>query len=122
MVNYDTTSRAGPCAWTRDRNGDRSISMPLDRAQVIHIAALARIGISDDEIDAYAGQLSDIIEQFEALNELDTTGIEPTGHAGELRAVMRDDVPEDSLLPEEALSNAPRREGEFFRVKSVLDE
>ena len=56
--------------------------MPLDRAQVQHIAALARIGISEDEIDVYAGQLSDIIDQFEALNELDTAGIEPTGHAG----------------------------------------
>jgi aspartyl-tRNA(Asn)/glutamyl-tRNA(Gln) amidotransferase subunit C len=96
--------------------------MPLDRAQVQHIAALARIGISEDEIDVYAGQLSDIIDQFEALNELDTAGIEPTGHAGELRAVMRDDDPADSLTPDEALSNAPRREGEFFRVKAVLDE
>lgn len=96
--------------------------MPLDRAQVVHIAALARIGISDAEIDAYAGQLSDIIEQFEVLNELETTGIEPTGHAGELRAVMREDAPADSLSPEDTLSNAPRREGEFFRVKAVLDE
>lgn len=96
--------------------------MPLDRAQVVHIAALARIGISDDEIDAYAGQLSDIIDQFEVLNELDTAGVEPTGHAGELRAVMREDAPADSLSPDEALSNAPRREGEFFRVKAVLDE
>ena len=96
--------------------------MPLDRSQVVHIAALARIGISDDEIDAYCGQLSDIIDQFEVLNELDTAGVEPTGHAGELRAVMRDDAPADSLSPDAALSNAPRREGEFFRVKAVLDE
>ena len=96
--------------------------MPLDRSQVVHIAALARIGISDDEIDAYAGQLSDIIDQFEVLNQLDTAGVEPTGHAGELRAVMRDDAPAESLTPSEALSNAPRREGEFFRVNAVLDE
>lgn len=96
--------------------------MPLDRAQIVHIAALARIGISEDELDAYAGQLSDIIAQFEALNELDTTGVEPTGHAGELRAVLRDDAAADSLPPDAALSNAPRREGDFFRVKAVLDE
>ena len=96
--------------------------MPLDRAQVVHIAALARIGISDGEMDVYAGQLSDIIDQFEVLNELDTTGVDPTGHAGELRTVMRGDAPADSLSPDEALSNAPRREGEFFRVKAVLDE
>ncbi len=96
--------------------------MLLDRSQVAHIAALARIGISGAEIDAYAGQLSDIIGQFEALNELDTTGVEPTGHAGELRAVMREDTPAESLPPEGALSNAPRREGQFFRVKAVLDD
>ena len=96
--------------------------MPLERSQVVHIAALARIGVSEEEIDIYARQLSDIIDQFEALNELDTTGVEPTGHAGELRAVMREDAPADSLSPDEALSNAPRREGDFFRVKAVLDE
>ena len=96
--------------------------MPLDRAQVMHIAALARIGISEDEIDEYAGQLSDILDQFEVLNQLDTAGVEPTGHAGELRAVMREDTPSDSLSPEDTLSNAPRREGEFFRVNAVLDD
>ncbi len=96
--------------------------MPLERSQVVHIAALTRIGVSEEEIDIYARQLSDIIDQFEALNELDTTGVEPTGHAGELRAVMREDAPADSLSPDEALSNAPRREGDFFRVKAVLDE
>ena len=96
--------------------------MPINRDQVTHIAALARIGISEDEIGVYAGQLSDIIDQFDILNELDTAGVEPTGHAGELRAVMRDDAPADSLSPDEALSNAPRREGEFFRVKAVLEE
>ncbi len=96
--------------------------MPLDRAQVRRIASLARIGITEDVIDVYVEQLSDIIDQFGVLNELDTVGVEPTGHAGDLRAVMRDDEPADSLTPEETLSNAPRREGEFFRVRAVLDE
>lgn len=96
--------------------------MPIDREQVVHIAALARIGISDEDIEVYVGQLSDIIDQFEILNELDTLGVEPTGHAGDLRGVMRGDTPADSLPPEAALSNAPRREGEFFRVRAVLDE
>ena len=95
--------------------------MPLDRAQVEHIAALARIGISKAELELYVDQLSSIIDQFEVLNELDTGGIEPTGHAGDLPGVMRDDVPAESLSPEDVLSNAPRREGEFFRVKAVLD-
>ena len=96
--------------------------MPIERDQVVHIAALARIGISDEEIDLYAGQLSDIIDQFEILNELDTSGVEPTGHAGDLRGVMREDTPADSLTPDAALSNAPRRDGEYFRVKAVLEE
>lgn len=96
--------------------------MPIEREQVVHIAALARIGISEEDIDLYASQLSDIIDQFEILNELDTSGVEPTGHAGDLRGVMRDDVAADSLAPDDALSNAPRRDGEFFRVKAVLDE
>ena len=96
--------------------------MPIDRDQVVHIAALARIGISEQDIDVYAGQLSDIIDQFEILNDLDTSGVEPTGHAGDLRGVMREDAPADSLTPDATLSNAPRRDGEFFRVKAVLDE
>ncbi len=96
--------------------------MPIERDQVVHIAALARLGISEEEIDIYASQLSDIIDQFEILNELDTSGVEPTGHAGNLRGVMRDDAAADSLTPDATLSNAPRRDGEFFRVKAVLDE
>ena len=96
--------------------------MPIEREQVVHIAALARIGITGEEIDVYAGQLSDIIDQFEILNELDTSGVEPTGHAGDLRGVMRDDTPADSLPSDATLSNAPRRDGDFFRVKAVLDE
>ena len=94
----------------------------LDRLQVEHIAKLARIGLTEDEIEVFGRQLSGILEQFEVLSELDTAGVEPTGHAGELGAVMREDEAGDSLSPEDVLSNAPRREGEFFRVKAVLDE
>ena len=96
--------------------------MLLDRDQVAHIASLARIGIADEEVETYVEQLSNIIGQFEVLTELDTAGVEPTGHAGNLRGVMREDTPDSSLSSEEALSNAPRREGEFFRVKAVLEE
>ena len=96
--------------------------MALDRAEVEHIAALARIGVSDEELETFRQQLSNILQQFELLRQLDTTGVPPTGHAIELQAVMRDDVPADSLQPEEVLSNAPRREGDLFRVKAVLEE
>ena len=96
--------------------------MALDRADVDHIATLARIGLTGEEAETIREQLSHILEQFEVLSELDTAGVAPTGHAVPLEAVMRDDVPDTSLDPEEVLSNAPRREGEFFRVKAVLEE
>jgi len=96
--------------------------MPLERSQVEHIASLARIGLTEEEIEMFGEQLSQILEQFEVLNELDTSGVTPTGHAGGLQTVMRDDLPEDSLDSEDVLKNAPRRQGEFFRVNAVLEE
>ena len=70
-------------------------------------------------------QLSHILEQFQILVEVDTSGVDPTGHAagssGEA-GVMRDDQPQESASFEDVLSNAPRQEGEFFRVKAVLEE
>ena len=96
--------------------------MPLDRQQVIQIATLARIALTDEEVEQFREQLSQILEQFEVLNELDTTGVPPTGHAVDLQAVMRDDDAQGSLTQEEVLSNAPRKEGGFFRVKPVLEE
>ena len=96
--------------------------MPLDRAEVEHIAALARIGLTDEEIEVFREQLSNILGQFEVLRQLDTSGVPPTGHAIELEAVMRDDTPADSLDPEAVLRNAPRRGANLFRVKAVLEE
>ena len=96
--------------------------MPLERSQVEYIASLARIGLTEEEIQLLGEQLSDILEQFEVLKELDTSGVAPTGHAGGLQTVMRDDVAQDSLDSEDVLKNAPRREGEFFRVNAVLEE
>ena len=96
--------------------------MALERAQVEHIAALARIGLSEAELDTFTRQLSDILEQIAALNELDTDGVEPTAHAGELSGMLREDVAADSLSPEQTLSNAPRRQDDFFRVRAVLEE
>ena len=96
--------------------------MPLERSEVEHIAALARIGLSEEEVRLFAEQLSNILEQFEVLRELDTSGVTPTAHAGGLQTVMREDLAEDSLDSEDVLKNAPRREGDFFRVNAVLEE
>jgi aspartyl-tRNA(Asn)/glutamyl-tRNA(Gln) amidotransferase subunit C len=96
--------------------------MPLDRQQVEHIASLARIGLTDEEIELFRQQLSHILEQFEILDELDTAGIQPTGHAVDLHGVLREDEAQGSLTSEDTLRNAPRREGDFIRVKAVLEE
>ncbi len=96
--------------------------MALNRSDVEHIAILARIGLTEEEVETFREHLSHILEQFEVLSELDTAGVNPTGHAVQLQTVMRDDIPDSSLALEEVLSNAPQREGEFFRVKVVLEE
>lgn len=96
--------------------------MPLDRADVEHIAALARIGLTEDEIAIFQEQLSNILDQFELLKQLDTSSVAPTGHAVEVSSVMREDVAEGSLTPEDTLLNAPRRRDDFFQVKAVLEE
>jgi len=96
--------------------------MPLERSEVEYIASLARIGLTEEEIQMFGEQLSHILEQFEVLKELDTSGVAPTGHAGGLQTVMREDVAQDSLDSEDVLKNAPRREGQFFRVNAVLED
>lgn len=96
--------------------------MALDRTDVEHIALLARIGLTEEEVEMFREQLSNILEQFEILNDADTTGVAATGHAGQLQTVLREDVPEDSLEQDQVLHNAPRREGPLFRVKAVLEQ
>ena len=96
--------------------------MPIDRTQVEHIAALARISLTEAEIDAFAAQLSQILEQFDALQSLDTTDVPATAHVANLDNVMRDDDIDHCLPAEDTLRNAPRRRGDFFQVRAVLDE
>ena len=96
--------------------------MPIDREQVEHIAALARISLTEEETEAFTRQLSDILDQFEALQRLDTSGIEPAAHVAGLDTILRDDEPADSLEADDTLLNAPTRRGDFFQVRAVLDE
>ncbi|MBM2825498.1 MAG: gatC [Dehalococcoidales bacterium] len=96
--------------------------MKLSREEVWHIAALARLGLIETEVDRLREQLSDILENFEILQQVDTTGISPTAQSVVLQNVMRDDEAMPSLLADDVLANAPRREGEFFRVRAVLEE
>ena len=96
--------------------------MPLTREEVLHIATLCRIGLSEEEVEHFRRQLSHILEQFEVLKQVDTEGVEPTSHAVPLDSVMREDEPSPSFPREEVLANAPRREDDFFRVNLVLEE
>jgi len=95
--------------------------MKLSREEVVHIAALARLGISEDEIEKAREQLSNIIENFDILKEVNTDDIPPTAQSIDLHSVMRDDVPDTSLPSEETLANAPDCEGDFFKLRAVLE-
>jgi len=98
------------------------MALKLGRDEVKHIATLARVGLTGEELDRLSEQLSNILENFAILQELDTTDVPPTSHPVTLSSVFRDDEAEPSYSPEEILANAPRREEDFFRVKAILEE
>lgn len=95
--------------------------MSLSREEVLHIARLARLGLSEDEVTKFQGQLSQILDQFEALQSLDTDSVPPTAYQLSLENVVRDDELRPSLAVDVALANAPLREGNFVRVRRVLE-
>ena len=95
--------------------------MSLSKDQVRHIAQLARIGSTDEDVARFQEQLSEILDHFEALRQLDTEGVEPTSHPLPLENVMRSDEAQPSLPAEEVLANAPLAEDGAFRVRAVLE-
>jgi len=95
--------------------------MKLSREEVLHIALLARLGLTTAEVDKLSEQLSNILENFEILQQVDTASVPPTAQSIALQNVMRDDQVALSLPQSEVLANAPQREGEFFRVRAVLE-
>jgi aspartyl-tRNA(Asn)/glutamyl-tRNA(Gln) amidotransferase subunit C len=94
--------------------------MRLSREEVLHIARLARLGLDEAEIDKFSDQLSNLLEHFRVLQQVDTTGIPPTAQSIALQNVIRSDEAQASLPPDEILANAPQKEGDFFRVRPVL--
>ena len=96
--------------------------MKLTREEVLHIAALAKVGMTEDDIARFQEQLSNILENFEILKQVDTENISPTAQPNTLYNVTKADCDRLSLSPDEVLLNAPRREGEFFRIRAVLEE
>ena len=90
----------------------------IDRDQVLHVAKLARLKVTDDEVDHMAEELSKILEHVETMNELDLEGVEPTSHVVDLTNVLREDVPRPGLPREKALEQAPDAAEGGFRVPS----
>ena len=93
----------------------------LSRDDVRHVAHLARLGLSDDEIAQLEGELNHILDQYAVLADLDTDAIPPTAQTIELQSIMRDDLVRPSLSVQEALANVPRRAGDHVVVPAVID-
>lgn len=87
-----------------------------------HLAALARVGATEEDLERMRAQLTSILEHFRVLQEVDTTGLEPTGHAIALENVLREDDPRPSFPREEILANAPAAQEGSVRVRRVLEE
>ena len=94
--------------------------MSLSADEVRKVADLARLELSDAELDTMARQLSAIVDYINQLHQVNTEGVEPLAHALDLHDVFRDDVPGQSLSADEALANAPARKDNFYRVPPVF--
>lgn len=94
--------------------------MRLSCEEVLHIARLARLGLDETEIDRFSKQLSNLLEHFQVLQQVDTSGVPPTTQSITLQNVIRGDEAQASLPSDQILANAPQKEGDFFRVRAVL--
>jgi aspartyl-tRNA(Asn)/glutamyl-tRNA(Gln) amidotransferase subunit C len=90
--------------------------LSITRDQVLHVARLARLDLSDEEIERLTGELGAIIEAVSKVSELDLADVPPTSHPLALVNSWAEDVPHDSLALEDVFANAPAREGDLFRV------
>jgi aspartyl-tRNA(Asn)/glutamyl-tRNA(Gln) amidotransferase subunit C len=90
--------------------------MTISRDDVLHVARLARLELSGDEVERFQGQLAAILDAVSKVQELDLADVPPTSHPLDIVNVWREDEPRPSLPVEEALANAPGREGDLFRV------
>jgi aspartyl-tRNA(Asn)/glutamyl-tRNA(Gln) amidotransferase subunit C len=94
-------------------------AMAITRDEVVHVAKLARLELTEDELERFAGQLNAILEAVGKVSELDLADVEPTLHPLELSNVFAEDEPRPSLPVDEALANAPDRENGAFRVPAA---
>ena len=97
--------------------------MAIDRAQVRHVARLARLALSPEEEERLAAQLGHVLEYIERLNAVDVSGVEPLSFAGDAQAglPLREDVPVPCLAREKVLAHAPQQDGEAFVVPRIIE-
>jgi aspartyl-tRNA(Asn)/glutamyl-tRNA(Gln) amidotransferase subunit C len=88
----------------------------ISRDEVLHVARLARLELTDDEVGRFQEQLSEIIEAISKVSELDLSDVPPTAHPLEIANTWAEDKPEASLSADEVFANAPDRDGNYFRV------
>ncbi len=94
--------------------------MPISRKEVEHVAGLARLTLTPAQVETYAAHMSEILKYMEKLDEVDTTGLEPTYHAVETKNVFREDEVIRRITREEALANAPEADTETILVPKVI--
>ncbi|MCP3925117.1 MAG: Asp-tRNA(Asn)/Glu-tRNA(Gln) amidotransferase subunit GatC [Desulfobacterales bacterium] len=94
--------------------------MKITKDEVLYVAKLARLNLSDDEVEKFAGQIGDVLSYIETLNKVDTEGINPTSHANFLSNAFRKDEVKENFGVEKALSNAPLKENGHFVVPKIV--
>jgi aspartyl-tRNA(Asn)/glutamyl-tRNA(Gln) amidotransferase subunit C len=94
--------------------------MKISKKEVLHVAHLARLTLTDEELEKMTGQLDNILSYVEKLNELDTSKIPPTSHVFSVSNAFREDVVRESLPRNEALMNGPKQNGETFQVPRII--
>lgn len=87
----------------------------IDKETVKHVAKTSRIKLTDEEIEKFSKELDDVLNSFALLKEVDTSYVKPSFQPNEIKNVVREDVPEDSLSQDDALSNAEQKEEKFFK-------
>jgi aspartyl-tRNA(Asn)/glutamyl-tRNA(Gln) amidotransferase subunit C len=97
-------------------------SFPIDTDLVKHVALLVRLGIRDEEAQAFSQQFISIIEYFHILNEVETADVSPASETSNILSVMREDEVKPSMPREDFLTNVPKRDGNYVQVPQIFDE
>jgi aspartyl-tRNA(Asn)/glutamyl-tRNA(Gln) amidotransferase subunit C len=94
--------------------------MKISKKEVEHVANLARLNLSAEELETMTGQLDTILSYVDKLGELDTTDVKATTHVFSVSNAFREDIVKESLSQEDALKNGPEQNGEFFQVPKII--